>query len=170
MCGLHVPPMMPPMTSQSNYSVRRTFIELDECSVAPLKRCNTWDGSLSWGSRSDVDDAESESTTFGSGRDDLLSDTDAELSSDAVAEEQPLNGTTSADTMQTAAPQFCKFGGECYSKRCRFVHPTADGLARSGVPRNCVGLRPCKYGAMCFNQNKEHRQRFRHSEDVPAFP
>lgn len=183
--------------SQSNYSVRRTFIELNVSSgEVPLKRCNTWDGSLSCVSPSDCDDAASETTSFGSANEELLSDETSENSSVQADAEHPPQ-LSADDHERTPAPFFsnmrassaewcpqnwipsqdhqdlapaagspvCKFSSECYSKRCRFAHPTADGALRSDIPRNCVGLRPCKYGSTCFNLNREHRQRFRHTED-----
>lgn len=187
------------MLAQSTYSVRRTFIELDECEwsdeVPVKRRSNTWDCSMSWGSRSDSGDAESEATSCGGIIEELLSDetsddssveadaeyppqlptTDGQVAREASLDDMPSHGMDASDAavvsslevVQLVAPKFCKFGAECYSKRCRFDHP--DRIMLSGVPGNSVGQRPCKNGSQCSNYNKEHRQRFKHADVAPAF-
>merc|ERR1712187_613223 len=60
--------------------------------------------------------------------------------------------------------KMCRFGSECFSKRCRFAHPSSDGVPRLNSNRTGLAPRPCKHGAMCLNFTVEHRRRFKHPE------
>lgn len=66
----------------SRYSVRNTFIQLDDTSdddVAPLKRSLTWDGALSWESQSDHY---------------CEADTESILSDDVALDDKSIGGST----------------------------------------------------------------------------
>jgi len=89
--------------SQTNYDVQHTFIkfgeESDEETTVPRKRSNTWDGSMSWGSFSDHEQAENVPASVSSACDDVCSDatcgnasketTDSESTPQLAAKEPP---------------------------------------------------------------------------------
>merc|ERR1711920_822179 len=41
--------------------------------------------------------------------------------------------------------KMCRFGSECFSKRCRFAHPSSDGVPRLNSNRTPLAPRPCKH-------------------------
>jgi len=124
---------------------------------------------------------DSETTSCGAGREELLTedgsdDSSVEADVEDLTEEVPASSASDEEAAATrwsdisdsdvpppSVPKLCKFGSECYSKRCRFVHPARESTV-DGVPRNLVSLRPCKHGCECRNFKEEHRRRFRHPE------